>query len=203
MIFAGTSCSSVARTSKGDAFAARYADFTYCGVDAVKQSNQTSCGAASLAAVMSYWGKSTSEQKILTASPPTEATGYNLGELRDHAAKSGFHAFVIGSEEGQAAATKLRDHLGKGRPVIVAWECPFGRYFQKLPVVESLDSRTISPLRGWQGVLKKHFVVVIGFSDDLQRWLVMDPAYGIVSVDRGDFVTFWRGGSFAMLLIAP
>ena len=71
----------------------------------------------------------------------------------------------------------LRAHVGKGRPMIVAWAMGKGRY---------------------------HDVVVVGFDDDRRRVIVHDPARGAArSVDRDTFDRRWAGAGYWTLLVAP
>ena len=71
----------------------------------------------------------------------------------------------------------LRDHVGKGRPLIVAWAMGRGRY---------------------------HDVVVIGFDDDRRRVIVHDPARGArTAVDLATFRRRWAGAGHWTLLVAP
>lgn len=196
------SCSHIATTTKGEAFANSHADFTYCEIDAVKQNNQIACGAAAVAAVATYWGVPTSEAEILATHPTDRDGGYTLGALANAAGALGLQTFILASETDAQSLATLREHLAKGRPIIVAWLCPFGRYFDNIPLIESLDSRSLN-LEPFQAVHKNHFVVVCGYRDDFTSWLIMDPAYGIVKIDTAKFLDYWRGGARAMLLISP
>ncbi len=197
-----SSCSHIESTTKGEAFAKSHADFTYCEIDAVKQNNQIACGAAAVAAVTTYWGAPTTEAEILAIHPTDRDGGYTLGALAKAAEAQELQTFIVASKSDTQSVSALREHLSKGRPIIVPWECPFGRYFDKIPLIESLDSRTVN-LEPFQSVSKKHFVVVCGYRDDFTSWLVMDPAYGIVKIDAAKFLDYWRGGARAMLLISP
>lgn len=197
-----SSCSHIDSSTKGEAFAKSHANFTYCAIDAVKQNNQIACGAAAVAAVATYWNAPATEAEILANHPTDRDGGYTLGALANVAEAQGLQTFIIASKSESESLATLRDHLSKGRPIIIPWVCPFGRYFDNIPLIESLDSRTIN-LEPFQAVNKKHFVVVCGYRDDFASWLVMDPAYGIVKIAAAKFLDYWRGGARAMLLISP
>ena len=69
----------------------------------------------------------------------------------------------------------------------------------------TLDARTLRPFglvpsSGGQEY-KYHYVVVFG--EDPTRYLLMDPAYGIVSVPRSALLPWWKDLGFAALLCSP
>lgn len=186
-------------TSTGDKdFAHRYKGFRYCGVKAVKQSEQISCGAAALASVMTYWQPEgalpVKETSLIGRYPPRSREGYPLLQLREIALAHGLTAFALTMES--EPWRQLVGHLGEGRPVIAAVRLPRGPYFgRKLPLVETLDRRTLlSTGNEW----KSHYVVVMGHT--YQEVLLMDPQYGIVRVGRDEFLAFWRQEKYAALV---
>lgn len=180
-------------------FAARYGEFTYCKVPVIEQSSQKSCGAAALASVLGYWLENDppSEAQLLAKSPPQSEVGYPILQLRDLARHQGVLAFAVNLDADPM--TKLTNHLAKGRPVIVAANVPKGKYFvDDLPVIESLDRRSVpSPVPGVDA-WKVHYLVVAGISPG--EVLLMDPQYGLVTVKRDQFEFFWRGQGFAALI---
>jgi ABC-type bacteriocin/lantibiotic exporter with double-glycine peptidase domain len=71
----------------------------------------------------------------------------------------------------------LRDHVGKGRPMIVAWAMGKGRF---------------------------HDVVVVGFDEARDRVIVHDPARGASRAVKMDtFRRQWAGAGYWTLLVAP
>jgi ABC-type bacteriocin/lantibiotic exporter with double-glycine peptidase domain len=194
LALAGLSCASVERTSRGESFASQYADFTYVELDAVRQSTQSACGAAALSALLNYWGKPVDQARLLALYPSVAKGGYPMIQLREMAKAQGLKAFVVSMKEHPGAS--LRAHLAKGRPLLLAVECPKGRYFGRpLPVIESFDSETVTPLGA---KYKQHYLLVIGYSP--AEWLVMDPAHGIVRVQKQDLMRFWRRMHYAAMV---
>jgi predicted double-glycine peptidase len=186
------------KTTHSDAFKEKYKGFRYCSVDAVKQSEQLSCGAAALTSVLNYWKEDEQpafdEKELIRDNPARSDEGYPLLQLREMALDRGFAAFAVTLNEDPWK--QLFEHVDAGRPVIAAIDCPRGRYFgKKVPLVETLDRRAVmSTGNEW----KSHYVVVMGrnYSDVL----FMDPEYGIVRTRRGDFLSFWRRQNYAALI---
>jgi predicted double-glycine peptidase len=204
IIFFGAlvSCASVHRSSRESAFRRQFGSFTFCEVDAVRQSDQKSCGLACLACVLNYWDKAASERELAAQHPLRSGIGYPVQQLQSIALGKGLLAFAVSMDRGgKTPAAELSDHLAKGRPIIVALRCPQGRYFgEPLPVIESLDRRTWRPF-GIGKQFKHHYVVVIG--EDANHYLVMDPAYGIGSVAKQSLLNWWRDESYAALVCSP
>ncbi|MGK0187658.1 MAG: ABC-type bacteriocin/lantibiotic exporter with double-glycine peptidase domain [Verrucomicrobiales bacterium] len=185
------------KTTTGTAFERRYGkDFSYVEVDAVRQISERSCGAAALACVLQYWEKPVSAQELVERYPMQGSIGYPILQLRSMAQKEGLLAFA--QTIGEQPVEKLNAQLNKGRPVIIAVECPYGRYFGKpVPVIESFDSRSVWNVgQRW----KAHYLVVCGVSED--EYLVMDPAYGIVRVAKLQLLEFWSRTRHAALVCA-
>ncbi|MEM7145352.1 MAG: cysteine peptidase family C39 domain-containing protein [Verrucomicrobiota bacterium] len=189
-----SACQQNARTGSGPAFDKKYQHFTYTKLNPVLQSHQTTCGAATLAAICQYWNIPLTESQLLAKHPPQTPNGYPIAQLKQIAEHEGLQSFLITPKENPAAF--LESQISKGRPVLIAALCPKGRYFgDPLPLIERLDSETITtPGRKW----KEHYLVVTGFDDS--QFLVMDPAYGIVAVQKSDLLRFWREMNDAALL---
>ena len=130
------------------------------------------CGAAALSMVLRYWGSAVSHAEVKDALLQKELRGIAGSALAAFAAERGFTAVAHAGD-----IDHLRDHVGKGRPLIVAWAMGRGRY---------------------------HDVVVIGFDDERRRILVHDPARGAArAVDRDTFARRWSGAGYWTLLVAP
>ncbi len=175
-----------------------YKGFRYCSVDAVKQSEQLSCGAAALTSVLNYWKRDDqpefAEEDLIENNPARSDEGYPLLQLREMALERGLVAFAVALDEDPWR--QLFEHVDAGRPVIAAIQCPRGRYYgKKVPLVETLDRRAImSTGNEW----KSHYVVVMG--RNYRDVLFMDPEYGIVRTSRDDFLSFWRRQDYAALI---
>lgn len=190
-------CATSSPDSPADAdFSKRYAGFDYCEVPLTKQTSQKSCGAAALASVIRYWdpGSSVTEPGLLQGHPPSSKQGYPLLQLKEVAESEGLLAFALGME--REPLKQVLEHLAAGRPVIAALELPKGRYFgETVPVIETVDRRTVT---GLGEKTKAHYVVVMGSS--ASRVLLMDPQYGYVDIDRGEFVQFWKAMGYPALV---
>jgi len=181
-------------------FQKKYAGFRYSKVEEVRQSKQLSCGAAALTSVLNYWKAEDQppfeEKAILAEYPYQSYDGYPLLQLRFIAQEKGFAAFAVALDADPWS--QLREHVDAGRPVIVAVELPRGRYFGKsIPLVETLDRRAVMTSGNeW----KSHYLVVMG--RDYKEVLVMDPKYGIVRINRDEFLHFWKLEKYAALIVS-
>jgi tetratricopeptide (TPR) repeat protein len=104
------------------------------------------CGAAALAMVMRYWGAPVSAEAIAAALVEPELRGIRGSHLADLAREQGMAAVAFAGE-----MVVLRDHLGKGRPLVLAIDAGRGRL---------------------------HDVVAVGLDDDRGEVIVHDPARG-------------------------
>ena len=130
------------------------------------------CGAAALAMVLQYWGVAVSHDEVAGELLQPELHGIAGSRLAAFAAGRGLTAVAHAGD-----IDHLRDHVGKGRPMIVAWAMGRGRH---------------------------HDVVVIGFDDDRRRVIVHDPARGAArGVDLDTFRRRWAGAGHWTLLVAP
>ena len=129
------------------------------------------CGAAALAMVLQYWGQDVGHDEIAGELLEPELHGIAGSRLAAFAAGRGMTAVAHAGDLGH-----LREHVGKGRPMIVAWAMGKGRH---------------------------HDVVVIGF-DERGRVIVHDPARGAArAVDAESFERRWAGAGYWTLLVVP
>jgi ABC-type bacteriocin/lantibiotic exporter with double-glycine peptidase domain len=130
------------------------------------------CGAAALAMVLQYWGVAVTHDEVAGELLQPELHGIAGSRLAAFAAGRGLTAVAHAGDVGH-----LRDHVGKGRPMIVAWAMGRGRF---------------------------HDVVVIGFDDDRRRVIVHAPARGAARrVGLDTFAKRWAGAGHWTLLVAP
>jgi ABC-type bacteriocin/lantibiotic exporter with double-glycine peptidase domain len=130
------------------------------------------CGAAALAMVLQYYGVAVSHDQVAGELLQPELKGIAGSRLAAFAAGRGLTAVAHAGD-----VDHLRDHVGKGRPMVVAWAMGKGRY---------------------------HDVVVIGFDDARGRVIVHDPARGAAkTIDRRTFERRWAGAGYWTLLVAP
>jgi ABC-type bacteriocin/lantibiotic exporter with double-glycine peptidase domain len=130
------------------------------------------CGAAVLAMVLQFWGRPVSQDDVAAELFEPELRGIRGSRLADLARKHGFTAMAY---EGDLA--QLREYLGRGRPLIVAWKMRGDRF---------------------------HDVVVVGFDEARNRVVVNDPAEGpLKRVPLKTFEKRWAGAGHWTLLVLP
>ena len=130
------------------------------------------CGAAALAMVLRYWGQDVGHDEIAAELLEPELHGIAGSRLAAFASARGMTAVAHAGDLGH-----LRGHVGKGRPLIVAWAMGGGRY---------------------------HDVVVTGFDDASREVIVHDPARGASRrVDVALFERRWARAGRWTLLVAP
>lgn len=146
----------------------------------VKQ-EKDACGAASIAMVMQYWrrqqGRPADDNagaiQIQRALYSSRARGIYASDMERYFQQNGFRTFAIRGEWSD-----LRQHLEKGRPLIVA-----------------LKPSLHGPL---------HYVVVSGLDGDNRIALVNDPAQRkLFKQDRSSFEREWSAAGKWTLLAVP
>jgi ABC-type bacteriocin/lantibiotic exporter with double-glycine peptidase domain len=128
------------------------------------------CGAAVLTMVLRYWNQTVSHDDVARALVRPELHGIAGSRLAEFARERGLEALAYRGD-----MEHLRDFVGKGRPLIVAWHLGGSRY---------------------------HDVVVVGFDDEQGAVLVNDPAVGASrSVRSATFEKRWAGAGYWTLLV--
>jgi predicted double-glycine peptidase len=144
------------------------------------QQAKAGCGSAAVAMVIEYWARQfpgldkaqADAEKINQLLPATSPKGIQGEALKQYLDARGFQAFIF---EGEMS--DLRNHLSKGRPVIVC----------------------LAP-KGKAGPL--HYAVVAGL-DDRDVWM-NDPARGkLFREDVERFTTEWQRTNNWALLAVP
>jgi ABC-type bacteriocin/lantibiotic exporter with double-glycine peptidase domain len=147
----------------------------------IKQSEE-GCGSASLAMLLQYWSArgtpvtanradAVAIQKQLYS---RKAGGIFAAEMEQYLRESGFREFAIHGEWND-----LRQHLEKGRPLIVSIQ----------------PGRARVPL---------HYVVVTGMDWEREAVFVNDPARGkLLRLERQEFEKEWQAARKWMLLAVP
>jgi ABC-type bacteriocin/lantibiotic exporter with double-glycine peptidase domain len=140
---------------------------------------EAGCGAASIAMIMQYW------MKLGIELDPAKADGDRIYEsmgsppkgikgqaLKQYLEQQGFQTFIIDGE-----MQDLRDHLGKGRPIVVCLA----------------PKSTRGPL---------HYVVVVGLSET--EVTMHDPARGkLITESTERFLREWKTTGNWTLLAVP
>lgn len=147
----------------------------------VKQ-EKDGCGSASIAMVMQYWARqqgrsadeSTDAAQIQRALFSSQAHGIYASDLEKYFQQRGFRTFAFRGEWAD-----LKQHLEKGRPLIVA-------------------------LKPTAGNVPLHYVVVTGLDWEQELVLVNDPAQRkLLKQDRSDFEREWNAADKWTLLAVP
>ncbi len=147
----------------------------------VKQSPE-GCGAASIAMVMQYWAKQANADAGQTSDPnyifeklhSSAARGIYAKQMERYLAEHGFRTFAF-----RGTWSDLKDHLNKGRPLIVA-------------------------LKPSAGSAALHYVVVAGLDDNQGLILFNDPAgRKLTKLDRKSFEKEWKATNQWTLLVVP
>jgi ABC-type bacteriocin/lantibiotic exporter with double-glycine peptidase domain len=142
------------------------------------QQEKAGCGAAAVAMVVGYWAReypalaeAARDSERINNLLPASARGIRGRELKRYMEERGFDVYVFDGD-----ISDLRQHSGKGRPVVVC----------------------LGP-RGAKGPL--HYAVVVGVEDGAV-WL-NDSARGkLFRADLGRFETEWKAtGHWAMLAV--
>ncbi len=131
------------------------------------------CGAASLAMIFKYWGREISQYTIAAAIGHDPGQGLRGEDLRDYSEQAGFSAFIF---EGELPL--IKDHLRKGRPIVVAMRSDLARIY--------------------------HYLVLVGFDDASSAVLANDPQKGkLVRIADKKFLRLWGRSRAWSLLIVP
>jgi ABC-type bacteriocin/lantibiotic exporter with double-glycine peptidase domain len=146
----------------------------------VKQ-EQNGCGAATIAMVMEYWRQQPGQnlpqgpppRQILNDLYAKEARGIYASEMESYFRQHGFRVFAF-----QGGWDDIEQHLGKGRPLIVA-----------------LQPGSRSP---------RHYVVVAGVDAEQGVVLTNDPAERkLLKQARTNFEKEWKAAGNWTLLAVP
>jgi ABC-type bacteriocin/lantibiotic exporter with double-glycine peptidase domain len=131
------------------------------------------CGAASLAMVFGYWGREISQYAIAAGIGHKPGEGLRGEDMRDFCEQAGFSAFMFrGDLDG------VKDHLRKGRPVVVAIRAKTARLY--------------------------HYIVLVGFDDASSVVLANDPQEGkLVRIADRKFLALWGRSKAWSLLVVP
>ena len=133
---------------------------------------EDTCGAAALTMVLRYWGAPASHDAIAGALVERELQGIRGSRLADFAREQGMVAVAFAGD-----MVILRDHLAKGRPLVLA-----------------IDA----------GHDQLHDVVVVGLDDDRGDVIVHDPARGAGRrMATGDLERKWAKSGRWTLLVLP
>jgi ABC-type bacteriocin/lantibiotic exporter with double-glycine peptidase domain len=146
----------------------------------VKQ-DKNACGAASIAMVMQYWKHQQREpadvpdsNEIQRSIYSDQAHGIFASEMEHYLKQHGYRAFAF-----RGRMDDIKDHLEKGRPLIVA-------------------------LKPSAGGAMLHYVVVVGLDPDAGLVLKNDPAERkLLKQTQSDFEREWKGAGNWTLLAVP
>jgi predicted double-glycine peptidase len=128
------------------------------------------CGPAALAMVLRFWGDPASHDVLARELDAADLRGVRGSRLAESARSRGMTSLAYEGDDAQ-----LRAFVGRGRPLVVAWDMGRGRF---------------------------HNVVVVGFEGD--DVVVHDPAQGPSRRVAGKtFAARWAGAGHWTLLVMP
>ena len=189
-------CASLPTKTDEPSFQRRYGDFTYCTVEVVRQSGNSTCGPACLSSVLAYWDVPVAESQILQKYPTQEPRRYLLVELQTIAEAEGLKAYVISMDT--EPRREVEQQISKGRPLICAVRPPSGLRLLSdgVPILGAVCRALAGPL----SPRRDHFVVVAGLKPE--EVLIMDPAHGFAAVPWHRFEAAWSQMQHACLLVS-
>lgn len=192
MLLLFTGCSSFPMNTQEESFG-RYKDYSYCKIEAVKQSQKNSCGSASLASVLNYWNIDITEKYILDNYSKSPADGYSILELVEISKSEGLNAY--GYTMRESPEKQLEEQILQGRPVICSVNLPYALYFaQDIPLYGGLYRHLT-----WEiGNRRNHYLIIFGLND--KNFLAVDPSYGIVALNKKRFYSCWKKMDYCVLL---
>ena len=170
--------------------------FYFCPIKPQLLENEPTGGLAALATVLVYWDLQSNESMLAEKYPLGEGTDYEMLKLRRIAIDEGLMAFSLTMK--QKPIEQVSEQLEHGRPVIVPLENDAQTFFGA-PVEDFKEFASIrrssepdtagSPYR---------FVVIFGQNKD--QFLLLDPTFGVVSVDKKTFSEEWGKKKYSALL---
>lgn len=144
------------------------------GVPFIPQREDSDCGPAALAMVLSHFGVKTSLTEVAGLSPP-DKVGVRAGGLRDVARAKGMEAFVV---EGNF--NDLVDQLARNRPVLVG---------------------LAKPITGGRALA--HYEVVVGIDKTDKKIVTLDPSRGLRENSLEGFAKEWVPTGRVTLIVFP
>lgn len=169
----------------------RDTSFKYCPIETVSQTSSKTNGLAALASVMKYWEQEVDVPTLEANFPAKSEAGYPLLQLRRIATKQGLIAFALTMKD--RPLEQVSEQLENGRPIIVPVQLPDGHSAAATNLPDATATATVA-----EPALPHRYVVIFGQSHD--QFLLMDPAQGIVKLNKQEFVSYWAGEKYAALL---
>jgi len=172
--------------------------FKYCPLETVRQPSSKTGGLAALVAVMNYWEQEVDVETLQQKYPPKSEAGYPLLQLRRIATKEGLIAFALTMKD--RPLEQVSEQLENGRPVIVPVNLPSNGAPGSKPAVETPPTDPSAPPIEQPSDAKSPLRYVVIFGQSSNQFLLMDPASGVVKVNKTEFIESWSTEKFAALL---
>ena len=132
------------------------------------------CGPAALASVFRYWEHPADQHSLAAEVSPFPRKGLSGSQLKELAGKHNFAAYSFSGNR-----SVILEHLSKGRPLIIA-----------------LTSSKLLNLN--------HYVVLVGWDEVRQEWVLHDPAEGAYRrVKAEELMHKWSDLDNWTLLVLP
>lgn len=139
----------------------------------VAQHDQVTCGAAVIAAVLSYWGSPTTHDEVASATLKPGANGIVARDLQAYVQSKGYVGIIF-----EGTYPRLMDGVDKGRPMIVGTINP-DRTFHYLAVIGYHDRRGYfvvdDPARGIRRISFDEFTRIWGGAQWFTFLIAPDP----------------------------
>lgn len=169
--------------------------FYFCPIKPIMAANDTSGGLAAMAVILNYWNTPKSEEELLSKHPK-KGDGYSILRLKRIAMEEGLMAFVMSMKN--QPLLQMDEQLENGRPVIVALKNESGKFYgEKFSDIEPLRTPDFRPLPD-SSLGDERFVVIFGQSE--KQFLILDPNFGVVSVDKPIFDELWKQQNYSALI---
>lgn len=176
-------------------------NFNYCPVESILKSTENSAGLAALTSVLKYWDTEASESELIKAYPSSGSkVGHSIHQLQRIAIDKGLTAFALTMKA--RPLEHLSEQLEHGRPILVTVRFPDGTYFgrpaESVAQIASNAGATSPSTTSRIDKNREYFVVVFGQSE--RQLLLMDPTFGVLSIDKEKFVKYWKEEHYSALL---
>lgn len=146
----------------------------------VKQTTDYTCGIASLAAVLGFYGINVTEEQLLKETYIDPEVGVAIAEIIKAGKRRGFTPTLVEN----ASLEKLEDSVNNGQLTIIlsqAWRAKSGWFRRHIPWEEEWDAG--------------HYMVVIGYDEENiyfeDPWILGTRGF----IPRDEFLKRWHGPS--------
>ncbi|OVE73437.1 hypothetical protein BVX93_01640 [bacterium B13(2017)] len=163
-------------------------DYKCISLKATKQIKPYDCGLACLASIIKYWGEEIDLPSLIRLFPPKWSNeAYTIDELKSIADLYQFKSFIM-----KADYPFIIEQITLGRPIIclIDKKSSFIKGIKLKFQNNDINNNNLNEHIG-------HYVVVIGYSR--QNLVVMDPALGIITISKNNFLKQWKNNILLLI----